>query len=114
MGEVAGIKTEGTFRELCCQQLGIGRENFEVSVLRRCFPRHHKLVGQWLWRLYPGNFASDLELIRAVATCTSLMELRAELANHLYHHPNRGFWRRVVRARLSGQQLLDFAARFIH
>src|ERR1043165_5854393 len=106
--------TDGTFRELCCEQLGIAEEKFEIAVLRRCFPRHHILISKFLWRLHPRSFAPDLELIHAVADCTDLSTLRAELSDHLYHYPNRGFWRRVMRARLSGQRLLNFAARFIH
>jgi hypothetical protein len=102
-----------TFRAACCERLGISPEAFEETVLWQCLYPRHLLAGKLQWQLNRAYFNTDLELIRVVADCTSLAELRAELDDYRYHHPASGFRRRVLRARLSGRRLLAFAARFI-
>ena len=101
---------EKTFREACCEKLRIPEDGFEEVVLWRCIPPHHLLIGRLQWRFNRAYFNSDLKLIRLVADCTSLGDLRAGLTDHRSSNPNYGFQRRLLRARLSGQRLVDFAS----
>jgi hypothetical protein len=103
-----------SFREACCEKLGIPEESFEETVLWQCLPPRYVLVGKLRWRFDRAYFQDDLELIHWVADCTSLQELsKLEHKYHRFVKPISGFQRRVLRARLSGQRLVDFAHKFI-
>jgi hypothetical protein len=99
-----------TFREACCEKLRIPEDGFEEAVLWRCIPPHHLLIGKLQWRFHRAYFNSDLKLIRLVADCTSLAYLRAGLSYYLSSKPNYGFQRGLLRARMSGQRLVNFAS----
>lgn len=102
-----------TFREACCEKLGIPTEAFEERVLWQCLHPRGLLPGKWQWRFNRAYFDTDVELIHAVGDCASLSDIRGEMDNHRYHHPVSGFRRRILRMRVSGQRLTDFAAKFI-
>ena len=102
-----------TFREACCERLEIPVEAFEEKVLWQCLHPRGLLLGKFQWRLNLAFFATDLELIRAVADCTNLTDIRTELSDHRYHNPTSGVRRRFLCLRLSGQRLMDFAAKFV-
>lgn len=102
-----------TFREACCERLEIPAEAFEERVLWQCLHPRGLLPGKFQWRLDRAFFDTDLELIRAVSDFTSLTDIRAELSDHRYHNPVSGFRRRFLCLRLSGQRLMDFAAKFV-
>jgi hypothetical protein len=104
------MTAEKTFREACCETLGIAPEDFEEAVLWRCFPPHHLFVGRLWWRFNRGYFANDLDLIQAVADCTNMADLRTELANYRFEVRESGFQRKTLHARMSGQLLVDFAS----
>ena len=103
-----------TFRESCCHKLGIPEQDFEKTVLLACLPPWYLVVGRWRWRFTRYYFASDLELIRLAGNCTTTKAIIAEIDDHRYHHPEKGFQRKVLHARLSGQRLIHFASRFLH
>jgi len=102
-----------TFRQACCDRLRIPPEAFEEAVLWQCLPPRHLLIGRIRWRFDRAYFKADLELIRSLAECTDLDELRAELTCHRSLKPNAGFQRGFLRARLSGQRLVNFASTFL-
>jgi hypothetical protein len=103
-----------SFREACCEKLGIPEETFEETVLWQCLPPRHLLIGKLRWRFDRAYFQDDLELIHWVADCTSLQELsKLEHKYHRFVKPISGFQRRVLGARLSGQRLVDFAHKFL-
>jgi hypothetical protein len=104
------MASKATFRELCCKQLGLPRGGFEEAVLWRCLPPYHLPVGKLQWRLKRAYFNNDLELIRSVADCISLGAIRAELAYYRSTKPDHGLRRGILRARLSGQRLVDLAS----
>jgi hypothetical protein len=99
-----------TFREACCEKLNVSPDAYEPAVLWHCFPPAHLFLGKLRWRLDRGYFANDLELLRAVADCTTLDELQDEIALHYSTKPNFGFERAVLRARMSGQRLANLAS----
>ena len=77
----------------------------------RCFHRRGLLLGKLLWRFNRACFDTDLDLIRSVADCTSLSDLRAELNAHRYQYPIFGFRRKLLYVRLSGTRLLKLGAK---
>jgi len=78
-------------------------------VLWRCLPPHHLFIGMIRWRLTRNYFDKDIELIRSVASCTTAIEVRREIEYQRATGQNKGFQRGVLRARVSGQRLLDLA-----
>lgn len=102
-----------TFRERCCEELGIPPEAFEEEVLWRCLYPDTVWLGKLLWQINPRCFDPDIELIQQVSDCTTASEMRAELNDFRYHQPVCGFLRKVLRIRLSGQRLVDFASKLL-
>jgi len=101
------------FREVCCHKLGIPAEAFEKTVLMASLPPLHLLVGHLRWHFTKSYFDSDLELIRLTANCTTTKEIRTEINYHRYNDPAKGFHRKFLGARMSGQRLINFASQFI-
>jgi hypothetical protein len=70
-------------------------------------------LGRLLWSYNPGLYDADMEMIRAVADCQTVSELAAEVSDFRYHHHNQGFWRKVLRIRVSGQRLVNLGAKLL-
>lgn len=104
------MANERSFREACCETLGIPQDGYEEAVLWHCLPPKLLLIGKLFWRLNRDHFKTDIELIREVADCDSLADLRTELANYRFEIREHGFLRVKLHLRLSGQRLVDFAA----
>jgi hypothetical protein len=102
-----------TFRQACCEKLGIPVAAFEETVLWRCLPLLHLPLGKLRWRFNQDYFQDDLESIRSVADCTNLHDFFARQQCHWATHPISGFQRRVLHARLSGRRLLSFASQLL-
>lgn len=98
------------FREAICERFDISPDAYEREVLWRCFFPTSLVVGKLLWVVNRSYFNQDLELIQAVGECTSVSEVRAELNDHRYHLHLRGFARRFLHVRLSGQRLVNLAS----
>jgi hypothetical protein len=101
-----------TFREVCCDRLGIPKEAFEKRVLLASLPGYYWLLGLLRWHLNRSYFKRDLEVIRAAAECTSLREIRSEIT-YFHHQKTTGVQRNVLRFRISGKRLLSFANKFL-
>ena len=97
------------FREAVCERFGISPEAYEQEVLWRCFFPSVLPVGKLLWRLAPAYFKSDLDLIRSIADCASVSELRTELNYQRNLRPLQGLGRRFLHLRISGQRLMNLA-----
>lgn len=106
-----GLKT---FREAFCERFNIRPDLFGEKVLWRCHHRRSLPLGRWIWRHKRAHYDADLDMIRAVAECTSVSELRAEMNDFLYHNPPKGFLRKTMHVRLSGQRLVDMAAKIMY
>jgi hypothetical protein len=101
-----------TLRVIYCGRLGIPPEAFEKKVLLACLPSYYWLLGWLRWHLNRSYFKRDLEIIRAVADCTSLRDIRSEIT--YYHHQKiAGLQRNFLRFRISGKRLLSFANKFL-
>lgn len=101
--------TVKTFRQALCEKLEIPAEAFEETVLWQCLPPQHSLIGKIRWRFSRAYFDKDLELVRAVGDCTTSVEVRREIEYQRSTGQNKGFQRGLLRARVSGQRLLDLA-----
>ena len=108
---VMTVKT--TFRAACREKLGIADSAFEEAVLWRCLPPYHVPVGKLQWRVARGYFKPDLELIRSVANCTSVAGVRTEISYFRTAKKPTGFRRWLLRARVSGQRLVDLATELL-
>ncbi len=75
--------------------------------LWRTIPRRVRWIGHLLHRMDPDYFAPDRELVKLALRSTSLRELQVEVSNHQYHHPPYGFFRGLLRVRVSGQRLVS-------
>ena len=101
-----------TFRDACCDRLGIPKASFEKKVLLATLPGYYRLLGFARWYLNRSYFKPDLELIRAVADSASLREVRAEIT-FFHHQKQRGVQRNFLHFRISGKRLLSFAHQFL-
>jgi hypothetical protein len=101
-----------TFREVCCDRLGIPPAAFEKKVLLACLPSYYWLLGLLRWHLNRSYFKRDLEIVRAAAECTSVRDIRAEIT-YFHHQKTTGFQRNVLHFRISGKRLLSFANKFL-
>ncbi len=101
-----------TFREICCDRLGISPAAFEKKVLLTCLPSYFWLPGLLRWHLNRSYFKRDLEIVRAAAECTSVRDIRAEIT-YFHHQKTTGFQRNFLRFRISGKRLLSFANKFL-
>jgi hypothetical protein len=99
-----------TFREAVCDRFRIPPERYTEEVFWRCVFPWTLLLVRLLWWLRPAWFRQDLELIESVADCTSVSEVRAEVNSFRYYYRPRGFGRRVLHLRISGQRLMALAA----
>jgi hypothetical protein len=98
-----------TLREAVCERFDISPDAYEQEVLWRCFFPSALVPGKLLWHVNPAYFNEDLELIRNVAGCESVSEVRTELNDHRYHRPLAGLGRRILHLRVSGQRLVNLA-----
>ena len=102
------------FREAVCEQLGVPPKAYEEEVLWRCLFPSARPLARLLRLLNSHFFDDDLELIRSVADCAALRELRAELSDYRYHKRIRGFLRSILHVRVSGQRLGDLGAKVLN
>ncbi len=83
--------------------------SFEEGVFWDVLYPHARVPSRLLWRLWPAYFERDLDMIRRVAPVTSLNEMRFEIDNFRYQHPELGLFRRAFKFRVSGQRLMKLA-----
>ena len=100
------------FREVYCERQRIPKEAFEKKLLLSSLPGYYWCLGLLRWHLNRSYFKRDMEMIRAVAECTNLRDIRAEIT--FYHHQKiTGVQRNLLRFRISGKRLLSVANKFL-
>jgi hypothetical protein len=107
---VANLKT---FRAAFCEHCDCAPEDFAERALWRCHHRRALPLGRLIWWFDRRFYEADLELLRAVADCQTAAELGAEVSVFRYHNKSHGFWRKFLHVRLSGQRLVDLAAKLL-
>ena len=92
------------FAEIFCAKRNIHPADYEAAVLRYALHRRARLFRPLLG-LFPNYFAADRAFIRGVGRITRVAEFDAEAQDYAHDHDNRGFFRRVLRLRVSRQRL---------
>ncbi|MEI6076856.1 MAG: hypothetical protein WCS94_14845 [Verrucomicrobiota bacterium] len=102
------------FQAAYCSRLGLAPAAFEKQVLLASLPRYYRPFGVVMWLACRGYFQPDLLLIRAVADCTSVNQVIAEV-NYLHKtvFPRQGLARGLLRFRVSGSCVIKFAKQFL-
>jgi hypothetical protein len=93
-----------TFRELYCEHRRIGYDLYEEDLVRRCLHRHARPL-YWLLGLNREYTSPDFQFVRSVGELHSRRQFRDEAAEYFYHPGNGGFFRKVLRLRLSSRRL---------
>lgn len=107
-GENQRTSIDRTMAERFCAANQIAPEDFEQAVLLRA-------LYPWACRFYfllslnRRYFAADREFVNAVGRIRRMKEFGAEALDFAYNPLNRGFFRRVLRLRVSTQRLADTA-----
>ena len=100
------------FRDAYCERLGIPQAMFEKKLLLASLPSFYWGFGWLRWYLNRSYFKRDLEVIRAVAECTNLRDIRSEIT--FFHHQKiTGVQRNFLHFRISGKRLLSLANKFL-
>jgi len=99
------------FRDAVCQKFGCAPEAYADTVFSQCLFAHAAWPAKLIRRLRPGYFDSDFQLIRRVASCTTLRQLQRDVDSQRHHHPPHTLLRRWLRIRLSGQRVIILGAR---
>jgi hypothetical protein len=106
-------QTEATatrnLRDLFLAKVQCPPQEFEREVLFHC--AYSPLLVRLAWRFDPDFFLHDLQLIRAAGMSQSFSDCRHEVEAFRRANPPRGFFRKTLRVRLSGQKLLKLASR---
>lgn len=95
-----------TFRELYCAQRQIGYDEFERDLVGRCLHAQARPF-YWLLGLNREYTSPDFEFVRSVGELHSRRQFRDEAAEYYYHPGNSGFFRKVLRMRVSSRRLQD-------
>lgn len=98
-----------TFDESWAQIHGGNRDYVEGVFYRALYP-HARWFARLVRFFYRNYFAADYAAIRWISAATTVQEVRSELANYRYHHPERGVFRRALRLRVSSKRLVHMAA----
>lgn len=93
-----------TFRELYCEQRQISYDRYEADVVRRCLHRRARPF-YWLLGLNREYTSPDFQFVRSVGDLRNRRQFRDEAAEYFYHPGNGGFFRKVLRFRVSSRRL---------
>jgi hypothetical protein len=96
-----------TFRAACCDRFRCPEDRFERAVFFHCLHGHAVVPARIIYFLHPTAFSWDFELIRYVATATSLVEFEQEANRYVQNSPPSGFLHGALRIRVSGQKLMN-------
>jgi len=100
---------EKCLRELYCEYFQCQPEEFAKELSLNCF--HSIYLARLLWHFDPEIFRDDMELLDLLGRTTSLSECRQELEAFRHANPPAGLLRRRLKVRVSGQAVLDLAAK---
>jgi hypothetical protein len=93
------------FEEEFCARHGVAPEHYVDAVLvRTLYP-----AGRWLrpvLALKPSYFTADRNFIKGVGRISRFSDFEAEVKDYLHDPENRGFFRRVLKLRVSSYQML--------
>jgi len=100
-----------TFQEAWQRAYPQAAVSFEDDVFWRSLYPHAMIFARIMRLIWPGYFQRDMELIRRLGALTSANEVRFEIDNYRYQHPEYGLFRHGFRLRVSGKRLIHLARR---
>ena len=92
------------FRELYCERHGVAFDKFERHLVWRTLHWQARPFF-WLRKLNADYYSPDFEFVRGVGELRSRRDFRNEAAEFHYHPANHGFFRTVLRLRVSSHKL---------
>ncbi len=98
-----------TFQEAWQRVYPQAEVSFEDDVFWRSLYPHARIFARIVRLIWSGYFQRDMELIRRLGTLNSANEVRFEIDNYRYQHPEYGLFRRGFRLRVSGKRLIQLA-----
>ena len=93
------------FAHRYCQKHRISDEQFCHALILRALHRPSRWFAWLLLKIRPQIYQLEFELARYCGQLTSRRNLENELREYQYDSRNRGFWRDVLRQRVSTQRL---------
>src|SRR5258706_168776 len=100
-----------SFLDLFCEAFKCAPDDFNETLLWLCIFPQAIFLARLIWRLNREYFRPEFELIEQLKGVRNPEDLRSELNDFHYHHPRKGFLRRTLKVRISGQRLLDLGNR---
>lgn len=102
------------FKTAFCSRFAHPQAHFEKAVFWNALHPEMRPVAFLIRSLRPSFFHSDMDCIRSIAHAESKQEVRAIIASLQYDPKfNHGFFRRVLRVRISGRRIMRLAARVL-
>lgn len=107
--------TAANFKEAFCRRFGCTEEAFLEELFWRALAPRWRWLVSLLRRVNRGAFRADFEYLERIGAATSWRDV-ASLANGIRRDPgvNRGFWRRSLQLRISGEHLLKLRAEILY
>lgn len=101
------------FRERFCAQRHCPKDQFVQRAFWRTLYPHARLVAPVILLLRPGFFEADRSLIESAGEATDMRRIREDVRDFFWDSNNRGWLRRRLNIRVSGQKLRNLAHEFL-
>jgi hypothetical protein len=102
-----------SFRKLYCEQNQCAPDVFERRVFWHCLYPHARLLAPFISLFDRNFFSADRSLITRVADAETMALVREEVRDYFWDSNNRGWLRRTVNIRVSGQRVKNLARRYL-
>ncbi|HVU25299.1 MAG TPA: hypothetical protein VHE13_14315 [Opitutus sp.] len=102
-----------TFREAYCTKHQCPPAEFAARVFWHTLYRHALFVAPLLIWLNYDFFSPDRSLIGHAGDATSVSRIRDEVRDYFWDSSNRGWLRRTLRLRVSGQRLKNLSRQYL-
>lgn len=100
-------------REAYCARHGCPPEQFARRLFWEALYRHAVVAAPLLLWLNYDYFSPDRSLIVHAGDATSVARIREEVRDYFWDSSNRGWLRRTLKLRISGQRLKQISRRYL-
>lgn len=111
---VCQIVQKMSFAEAWAKANPDSSRNFVEGVFWETLYPHARFFARFIFPIWQGYFANDLEMIQRIGTATSVREVRLEIDNCRYQHREFGLLRKLFKIRVSGRRLVSLAYEVMH
>lgn len=102
-----------TLREIYCERHNCSPEQFARRVFWRALYPHGLVVTPFILWLSYDYFSPDRSLIMHAGDATSVSQIRHEVRDYFWDSSNRGWLRRTLRIRISGERLKNLSRDYL-